>query len=628
MKKELNNKTLIVGIFLLNCTFAFSQNDDRLLDEVVVTATQTTHTLKNTPVLTRLISQKEIQQSGAVTVLEALENFVPGVSFTPNPMGDNIQIGGLNNKYILVLVDGERLVNERTENVNFSRLNTAHIKRIEIISGASSVLYGSNAIGAVINIITQDVTEPLQAAARTRFSTDNTWHSDVSLRLKRDRLASKTNFFAKNSDGNAVLNPYSNYAVAQALKYTFGDRSDAEIKGQYYRGETWLLDKFETRVDENYTLNGKWRYRFSAANELILAGNTDKYTGTERFKLHNDSTARANSSQYSTLRLTDTWDANEHLQIVGGVEFNWEKTFSYSQFGTAADRAAGNQNIFAQAEYRLDFIDILAGARYTRHSQFGSHFSPKISLMKSWKDFRFRGSVSNGYKVPTLKELYMNFLHPIDYVPFWVVGNAALKPETSWYESLSAEYLTNDINVSATIYTNQITNCIHTQRLWNATLQRSELHYDNIEKARISGVDIAAQWTVNQHIAIKGGYSFADATRRGTTNRSPLPGNSTHTATINATFSHKKQSVVISTRARSSFIAIYPPTPEAMLNPESTRVNGYWISNLVYNLQLSRGKWRGHLQTGINNVLDYKNQDALPGNNGRVYFVGMGVNFL
>jgi outer membrane receptor for ferrienterochelin and colicins len=464
--------------------------------------------------------------------------------------------------------------------------------------------------------------------------------------LKFDRLAAKTDFSAKNTDGNAVRNPYSDYSLAQGLKYTFNDRSDAEIKGQYYRGETWFLDKFQTRIDENYTLNGKWRYQFSSTNELILAANTDIYDGHERFvgahlrvrpSLQTDSTRHANSSSHSTIRLTDMWHASERLQIVSGTELNWETTFSNNQFSTSTTlsdqtRSANNQNIFTQAEYKLDFIDILAGARYTHHSQFDSHFSPKISLMKQWEDFRFRGTVSNGYKVPTLKELYMNFLHPIDYVPFWVVGNADLKPEIAWYESLSAEYLTNDINVSATVYTNQITNRINAQRLWNEAEKRAELRYENIEKARISGIDIAAHWTINQHIAIKSSYSYTDATRRGgvrpPNNNHQLPGNSRHTATLNVTFTHKKQSVVVSTRARSPFTAVYPLTPEAMLHPDETRVNGYWISNLVYNLQLSRDKWRGHLQIGINNVLDYKNQDALPGNSGRVCFVGMGVNFL
>jgi outer membrane receptor for ferrienterochelin and colicins len=665
--------TLFWGICLLNCALAFSQNDTYLLDEVVVTATRTTHTLKNTPVLTKLISKKEILESGAVTVLEALENFVPGVSFTPNPMGDNIQIAGLDNKYILILVDGERLVNERTENVNFSRLNTANIKRIEIINGASSVLYGSNAIGAVINIITQDVTEPLQASARTRFSNYNTWHSDASLGLKFDRLASKTDFSAKNSDGNSaetgVLDPYSDYSLAQGLKYTFGDKSDAEIKGQYYRGETWFLDKFQTRVDENYTLNGKWRYTFSSVNELALAGNFDQYDGNENsyrlpvvipvqagiptsaYPIEKVSTVHANSSHHATLRLTDTWHVLESLQIVGGTEFNWEKTFSHNQFGTeSAGKNANNQNVFAQAEYKIATgWDILAGARYTHHSQFGSHFSPKISLMKQWKDFRFRGSVSNGYKAPTLKELYMDYPHRIGGdLPFWIVGNSDLKPEKSWYESLSAEYLTNNVNVSATVYTNQINNRINTQLLWNAALERSEMRYENIDKARISGLDISAQWTPNQHVAFKGGYSYTNATRRGeplrspnneplrspnneqelTNNKQELPGNSKHTGTINMTFSYNKQSLVLSTRARSPFTTVYTGTPEALLNPEETRVNGYWLSNVVYNLQVSRTKFRGHLQLGINNVLDYKNQDALPGNSGRVCFVGVGVNFL
>jgi outer membrane receptor for ferrienterochelin and colicins len=259
--------------------------------EVVVTGTRTVRLLKDTPVLTKVISKVEIEESGAITALEALENFVPGVMFTPNAMGDNINIAGLDNKYILILVDGERLVNERTENVNFSRLNTSDIKQIEIINGASSVLYGSNAIGAVINIITKDVDKPVQGNAKIRYSNYNTWVGDASFGMKANGFSSKTNLSAKNSDGydsgragiatNFSMSPYSDFTISEVLKYKFNEDFDIELKGNYYRNETWFLYKYQTRIDNNYTFGGKLNYRFSQKNMLTFSGNSYKYNANQ-----------------------------------------------------------------------------------------------------------------------------------------------------------------------------------------------------------------------------------------------------------------------------------------------------------------------------------------------------------
>ncbi|MDR1938297.1 MAG: TonB-dependent receptor [Tannerellaceae bacterium] len=623
----------------------------RYLDEVVVTGTLTARTLKNTPVLTRLISGNDIRESGAVTVLDALENFMPGVNFSPNAMGDNIQIQGLDNKYILILVDGERLVNERTENVNFSRLNTSDVKRIEIINGASSVLYGSNAIGAVINIITKDVDKPFQGLARVRYSSYNSYVADASAGFKVKDFTSKTSLSAKNSDGYSIpsrpdenglvtrftLDPYSDYTLSQVFKYRYKDRWNAELKGTYYRNETWFLQKFQTRIDHNYTAGGKLQYFFSPQHALALSLNSDEYKGDQVYKLRNDSTVFVNSSRYTSLRLVDSWDATELIQVVGGGEVNWEETFSYNQFGFDPGwKNASNANLFSQAEFKTESgLEALAGARYTHHSQFGGYFSPKISLMYRSGDFRFRGNISNGYKAPTLKELYMNFPHRIgDDVPFWVIGNEELVPEESWYKAFSAEYIAAKLNVSVIVHHNSIKNKINTEQIWNEVQSRTEMKYRNVEDARITGIDLSWQWTFLKHFQLKGGYSYADAIDQQT--RRQLSGNSKHTATLNLVFKQKRlpfvpssiscpYSLLLSGRAMSPHI-FYSEDSSGDIVETST--GSYFISNAVYTQQFPVYKEiRGDLQFGVNNLLNYVNRDALSNNPGRRFFVSLGISF-
>ena len=192
-KTDLDNDTIIKDFHL--------HPSCHNLNTVVITGTRTPKTLKNTPVITKVITEKQLQEIDAVTVLDALETVIPGIHFTPDSHGDNLQIQGLDNDYILILVDGERLVGETRGNVNFSRLNTSNIKQIEIVNGASSSLYGSNAIGAVINIITKDVERPIEGNIKTRYSNYNNLTLDAGFGFKYKKFSSKTNFNRKSTDG-------------------------------------------------------------------------------------------------------------------------------------------------------------------------------------------------------------------------------------------------------------------------------------------------------------------------------------------------------------------------------------------------------------------------------------------
>ncbi len=623
------------------------------LDEVVVTGTRTPRTLKNTPVLTKVISGIEIQQSGAVTALEALENYLPGVMFTPNAMGDNINIAGLDNKYILVLVDGERMVNERTENVNFSRLNASDIKRIEVISGASSVLYGSNAIGSVINIITKSVDKSFQGNARARYSKYNTYVGDASLGFKLGSFSSKTTFSTKSSDGydanrenvtsDFSMNPYSDFSIGEELKYHSGKKIYAELRGNYYCNETWFLHKYQTRKDDNYTFGGKLIYNFSQTNTLTFSGNTDIYRGHQVYKLVGDSSVYANGSGVSAFRLLDVWDITKKIQLVSGAEWNLEDCYSENQFGeTGGDRDANNWNLFAQGEFKTNIgLEALIGARYTNHSQFGGNLSPTVSLMYKLDDFRFRANVSNGFKAPTIKELYMLYPHKIgDNIPFWIIGNPDLVPEKSWYKALSAEYAGDKLNASVTVSDNTIKNKIITEQSWNSSINRTEMKYENVEDAQIRCIDVSLQWSFSDLFTLKTGYSFADA--KDKTTNLQLPGSNRHSATCNLTFMRRYLpflskydtpfSLVLSGRYMSSRILnreiTYAEDEKTILEVDESKSGDYYITNFVYNQQFPvYKKVRGEFQFGINNLLDYVNHDSAPTSPGRVCYVSLGVNF-
>lgn len=495
--------------------------------------------------------------------------------------------------------------------------------------------------------------KPVQGNTRIRYSKYNTFVGDASFGFKTGKFSSKTTFSTKSSDGYDAnrenvasefsMNPYSDFTIGQVLKYGFNEKFDIEIKGNYYRNETWFLHKYQTRLDDNYTFGGKLNYVFSEANRLTFSGNTDIYRGHQVYKLVGDSTVYANGSGYTAFRLLDVWDITKNIQVVSGAELNLEDCYSENQFGeSGGDRDANNWNLFAQGEYKTKIdLDVLLGARYTNHSQFGGHLSPTASLMYKLHDFRFRANVSNGFKAPTIKELYMVYPHKIgDDVPFWIIGNADLVPEKSWYKAISAEYTVSKINASVTVYDNAIKNKIITEQEWNSSLNRTEMRYENVEDAQIRGIDVSLQWSFLKHFSLKAGYSFADAKDKMTDLQ--LTGFSKHNATCNLTFKHDRLpflpkadcpfSLVLSGRYMSSRILnreiTYDEDETTILEVDQTKSGDYYIANLVYNQHFPVYKRvKGEFRFGINNLFDYVNHDSAPGSPGRVCFVSLGVNF-
>ncbi|MDR2936190.1 MAG: TonB-dependent receptor [Rikenellaceae bacterium] len=137
--------------------------------EVVVTATRTPLTLKNTPVITRVISAREIETSGARSIQEILSMELAGVEFHQAGFGTQMLFQGLDARYILFLIDGERMAGETYGNIDYARIPVGDIERIEIVRGASSVLYGSNAMGMVVNVITRTPKRPVEISASAGY---------------------------------------------------------------------------------------------------------------------------------------------------------------------------------------------------------------------------------------------------------------------------------------------------------------------------------------------------------------------------------------------------------------------------------------------------------------------------
>ena len=143
------------------------------LNPVVVTGTGTHQRLKNTPAPVSVITANEIKRAGITDFQEALTRMVPSISFRPNAMGSYLMMNGLSNKHVLILVNGRKVTGDITGNIDLNQIDMTRIKRIEVLNGAASSLYGSDAIGGVINIITNEPKDVVAFSSNSSYTRKN-----------------------------------------------------------------------------------------------------------------------------------------------------------------------------------------------------------------------------------------------------------------------------------------------------------------------------------------------------------------------------------------------------------------------------------------------------------------------
>ena len=270
------------------------------IGQVVVTGTGTHRRMKDSPVPVSVITAQDIREANLSTMEEVLTKMNASFAFVTSGMGTTMSLNGLNDDYILVLENGRRLAGDD----RISRINVANIKRVEILNGAASALYGSDAIGGVINIITDDAKNVMQVSSDTRYGSKGRFSEAVNADFNRGKFGSYTSYQRLQADGwqlNALeaayatdketkrkyRNPekdkatdkeastafYSN-TVNQRFTYAVNDRLTLGIRGTYYN---WENDRpasvYKYNMEhETYTYGAGAKYMINKSAEM--KGNT------------------------------------------------------------------------------------------------------------------------------------------------------------------------------------------------------------------------------------------------------------------------------------------------------------------------------------------------------------------
>ena len=484
------------------------------LQEVVVTGTGTQHLLKDAPVQTEVITQKMLRQYGGKSLEDIRAGLTASFAFAEGDMGSQMQLNGLGNNYILILIDGKRIHGDVGGENDLGLIDPHNIEKIEIVKGAQSALYGSDAMAGVINIITKRHTEKgVYADNTTRYGTHNDLRQHNSVAFAFGKLTSQTNFQLQRNDGwqntteefaeamvltdskNKTVNKFRNWQIAERLTYRLTPNTQLYAEGSYYKknicrpqdGMHPSCDVYTYDLRYNNasaSIGGKWNPD-GKKDVITLDIDWNKHAyyydytkGTyEYVLLKGEEYGDMDGEWYSVLmkpgqsklqsdqqRLMGQMKGIFYLPygntLNAGAEYRYDylKAPDRTETGTASDRTAA---LYVQDEFdRLKWLNITAGLRLVENRSFGFRLTPKVSAMLSVDDFRFRVGWSQGFKTPTVKELHYRYLHVMGSSTFFNIGNTNLNPQTSNYYSANAEYRGRRVTASVTGYLNRLDNMI------------------------------------------------------------------------------------------------------------------------------------------------------------------------
>lgn len=493
-----------------------SQEDaafDTQLEEVVVTATHTPKALKDVPVVTRLIPLVDLKKADATNVQDLLTQELPGLEFGfAMSQETSLNMSGFGGNAILFLVDGERLAGETMDNTDYNRLNLDDVGRIEIVKGASSALYGSNAVGGVINIISRESTERWTANVNSRYgSMGNEWRNGANVSFNLGKWNSQTNFQYTKIDpiklssgptseekalaallGKTVEEDKSNvkklygqesFNIKERLKFSATESLKFIARGGYFYRES-------QRETYNYHFNGysgglKTLYDWKKGKNLEVSYAYDQYDKAnytpEGVRTHDHD---YRNSQHTVHALYNHSFGQNILTVGSDLLHDYLTTY---QFLDNTSHEQNNIDAYAQYDYNpTKRFNVVGSVRYDHFSASAQQaFTARLATVYKFDKFTLRANYANGFRAPSLKEMYMHF--DMGNMGYMIIGNPDVKPEKS-----------NNFNL-AVEHNNKITDA----GIFNGQYSMTLMGYCNIFDKRITSV--GRYWVVDENYK-EGGY--------------------------------------------------------------------------------------------------------------------------
>ena len=400
------------------------------------------------------ISATQIGQRGAANLNEVLNYETNNFVSNDNILGSSVNIAGVGGQNVKILINGIPVTGRENGNIDLGQINLPNIKKVEMIQGPMSVMYGSNALGGVINLITATTQKPYTISVKSYLESIGRYNLCGNFSLNKNKHILKlyfaSNFFQgwtpKDSiDRYQLWKPKTQYL--SDLQYTYDFK---KVKLTYF--SSFLNEKITNKGTpivnpyEGYAFDEYYRtHRFihslgtniklSEKENLSFANSFTNYKRTKnRFKkdlVSLDQYETKNVGDQDTsifnnwnLRGTFTSTRVKNVDFLGGYEYSLEKANSFK----LADQIQqiGEIGLFTSFLFKYKTLNLQPSVRYTYNSKFAKAISPAIhSKIELTKNTPLRASYARGFRAPTLKEMYLQFVDQ----NHTIIGNADLKPE-------------------------------------------------------------------------------------------------------------------------------------------------------------------------------------------------------
>lgn len=465
---------------------ARAATDDDALPTVVVTATRTEERLEDTLASVTLLTRTDIERL-QVNSLQALLMGQAGVDIDNNGglgKATSVFMRGTEADHVLVLVDGIRIGSTTLGSASFQDLPIEQIDHIEIVRGPHSALYGSEALGGVIQIFTRRGGGELRSEAKISTGSYDTHRAALALSGGGKRAWWSANASTLETTGiNSCLglgvppfggcftdepdrDGYRNLAGALRAGYQITPALSIEAHGLRAQGRTEFDGSFVNNADYLQQVLGT-RARWSLSADWQLSAQAGRATDNSTNFLESDSQSRFDTHRDSASLQSDfAWGTGGTLSL--GIDWVDDHVDSTVAYDVESRRTLGT---FAEYQARIGANDLLLGIRHDDNAQFGGKTTGNVGWgIRFHRDWRLLATAGTGFKAPTFNELYFPFF-----------GNPALRPETSQSVELGLRYVRPKLSASLALYQNRIDDLIGFDASFAPV---------NIDQARIRGLEL------------------------------------------------------------------------------------------------------------------------------------------
>ena len=497
------------------------------LDDIVVTSMKCEYNLSNVPIYTEIINKSAIRQSGAVTLSDLMEQ-TPGISKNYDVHGSfDYNLMGLDSKYILILKDGNPITGKFNDKVDLDQIMVSNTDRIEIIKGPGSALYGTEAMGGVINII----------------SDKNIKKNKVEVQLRKISYEDDIKKFQNGSSGDVLSLTYGKSYKAFEFQSSILSQRLRKNGSNNDLGKD-KIDKlnidgqlgWESRNEKN-EVNIRFIYfdQLDGAKELTSTGYlvSSNSTNIDRKDIKVDYKKIINKNVTFFQNISSSHYSREYNQ--SGIDstffrlnmakeslidyeakinfntsvYNWIAGFEYSEPGYNNMRLRDTthrrilKGLFLQNQYMMsEKINLVTGFRSDIYNK-KIVYNPRIALMFNFnKKIKYRLSYGEGFRVPSILETFIDFYN-IDQ-GYMVKGNPNLKPEKSKGLTFNLDFSGNNrFRLNFLGYYNIFTNKISTEQQTNAAVSPTTFSYQNISEATFKGFEIFSDFILDNTRTIR-----------------------------------------------------------------------------------------------------------------------------